>query len=451
MNRYLRIYLLTLTFCIGFPYSAFIICSNISNSWTYEVDSHINSIDISSNDEYIIAGTYGGYVYLFHKNNPNPIQIYNINEEVFKVDICADGKYIVVGIREKLLLFSQTSSNIVREYNVSYNTGSIFSFSDNGEFIVAGSSYYSWSPSSVDKLFFFSRDNSIPIWELPISVTKTSITSNGDYFIIGGSYGLSLFSRLGSNPIWTLGCSPASISISNSGDYIIIGDDFDASLYIFRRESATPIWNYHFYNYPNPVILSPDGNYIITVSNKLLYLFKKESSTPLWTYKVIGQNTYAKDGDVSFSAEFFTITMDLSPWEESKSIVYIFKKYQATPIWSKNFNGYENILKLGHEADFIVVGVNADFHKMIYKIDFLSIFPRMDYIEGFLYILFFLGIPCTAFISISFLLDFIVIKRRYAKQIVHAEEKLGKRFYDDLSKQFERWEKKKDKKYENND
>lgn len=448
MNKYLKLYILTLIFCLGFSYSAFFISSNTSQSWTSKVDSNINSIDISENDKYIVVGTSGGYVYLFHKNNPNPIQIYNFNNEVKKVDICSDGRFIIVGITGKLLLLNQTSSEILREFIISNGATGSFSFSDNGEYIVTGSSYSSSIPGSVDKLYLFDRNNSIPIWELSIPVKQTAITSKGDYFIInGGSNGLSLFSILNNTPHWTFNPHPIRISMSNDGDLIAIGEG-NGYLYIFNKESAIPLWNYQFDYSPNPVITSSDGSHILTVSNNIVYLFNKDSSIPLWTYEVIGDSPSA---DISLNGDFLAIAMDLPPWETSRSKVYIFNKFLQAPIWSRGFDGFTDNTKIGFTENYVVVGINADFHNTVYKIDFMTLFSDFDFIQAIFYILMYLGIPCTLFVSISFFAEYIIKKRKYVKKIILEEEKLNKEFHENLTEQFERWEKQEDKKYENND
>jgi hypothetical protein len=456
VNRYIKLYLLTLVFCIAFPYGMFFISNVISPSWSFQVDSTITSIDISENDEYIVVGTYGGYVYLFHKNNANPIQEYNIEDQVFKVDICADGRYIVVGTMGRLLLFNRSSPNMMREYFLGPNIAAgTFCFSDNGEYIVVGSSYYLYSPDSIDKLFLFQRNNSLPLWEIPFSVEQIDIASNGRSFIIGGSRGLSLFSIENINPLWNFSSSKSgSTSISDDGHYIAFSDHFTNNLYLFTKGSSTPIWQCHFDSNPYPIRISADGNYVLSVSNTNVSLFKNKDFLafthnknygPFWNYEISGSSPSA---DISFNGEFLVVATELPSWELFRSKIYVFNKYQLSPVWSQSFENVKLDSKIASKENYIVVAINEESHSRVYKIDFMNSFPNMDYLYVLINILFFSGVPSTIIVWSSFILDIFIQKRRSVKKVLLEEEELTQEFINNLDGLYKKWEKKGHKKHE---
>lgn len=444
LNKYVKLNMLFLIFCIGFPYTIFIISSNLSQTWTYEVDSYITSIDISENDEYIVVGTASGRVYLFHKDDPKPIQIYKVSQEISKVAISADGNFIVVGTYSKIFLFNRTSPKKLRDYTITYNAGSIFSFSNDGNYILTGSTYYDWDINTADKLYLFHTTNSTPLWELPIPVQYTAITFNGEYFIISGSDGLCLFSLLDSTPLWTFSCSPVSISISNNGDLIVIGNN-NGDLYSLNKQQSSPLWTFVSKSLPFHIGISSDGNYIFSESGKNIYLFNKKCSIPLQIYELRGDIYSA---DISLNGNFLGVAISLPLWEKSASLVYVYSKYQYLPIWTKDFDGSVEKLKISNEENYIVLAEYSESHNTIYKINFLTPFPYLDYLEGLFYVLFFSALPCTIMVNLSLLIGFIIKSRHHIKQIIQEEEKESRVFDERLSKIFEKWDKQEEKKFE---
>jgi WD40 repeat protein len=47
--------------------------------WNYAADSGINSVDISADGEYIVAGSDDSKVYFFNKDNNTPLWSYTAN------------------------------------------------------------------------------------------------------------------------------------------------------------------------------------------------------------------------------------------------------------------------------------------------------------------------------------------------------------------------------------
>ncbi|MDP7538828.1 MAG: PQQ-binding-like beta-propeller repeat protein, partial [Candidatus Poseidoniia archaeon] len=58
----------------------------------------------------------------------------------------------------------------------------------------------------------------------------------------------------------------------------------DNKVYLFDKDSSTPLWSYNTGNWVWSVTISMDGDYISAGSHRNVYLFDKDSSTPLWEY-----------------------------------------------------------------------------------------------------------------------------------------------------------------------
>ena len=58
--------------------------------WNYTADSSINSVAISADGEYIVAGSDDSKVYFFDKDNNTPLWSYTAGDGVFSVSISSD-------------------------------------------------------------------------------------------------------------------------------------------------------------------------------------------------------------------------------------------------------------------------------------------------------------------------------------------------------------------------
>lgn len=75
-------------------------------------------------------------------------------------------------------------------------------------------------------------------------------------------------------------------------------------IYLFDKDSSTPLWNYETGHYVRSVSISADGEYITVGSNdKKVYLFEKDSSTPLWSYTT---GNYVLSVGISADGEYIT-------------------------------------------------------------------------------------------------------------------------------------------------
>ncbi len=73
--------------------------------WSYFTGAGVNSIAISENGSYIVAGSNNGYVNLFHRSSPTPVWNYSTGAAVNFVAISPDGANIIGCSANNLLVF----------------------------------------------------------------------------------------------------------------------------------------------------------------------------------------------------------------------------------------------------------------------------------------------------------------------------------------------------------
>ncbi|HIC61906.1 MAG TPA: hypothetical protein EYO72_04155, partial [Marine Group III euryarchaeote] len=69
--------------------------------------------------------------------------------------------------------------------------------------------------------------------------------------------------------LWTntTGDGVLSLAISADGEYIVAGS-YDKKIYLFNKDSKTPLWNYTTEGTVWSVAISADGGYIIASSSE---------------------------------------------------------------------------------------------------------------------------------------------------------------------------------------
>jgi len=218
--------------------------SSSSPLWRYDTGGAIGfvkDVALSSDGDYIVAGTYDGYLYYFGKNSSTPIWMYKTPGWAYNVDISADGNYIVVGT-------SNANSN--------------------------------------DKFYLLEKTSNIPLWNFTTSdpVWSLTISSDSQYISVGTGYTGShiyLFQRNNSTPLWSFnaGGDVRSLAMSYNGQYFVAGC-YNDKVYFFDRNSSIPLWNYNTISSITSVAISSDGqNFVAGESTtvdgvSLIYFFQ---------------------------------------------------------------------------------------------------------------------------------------------------------------------------------
>ena len=173
-----------------------------------------------------------------------------------------------------------------------------------------------------------------------------------------------------------------SVAISADGEYIAAGSA-DDKVYLFDKDSDTPLWSYATGNYVNSVAISADGEYLAAGSwDNKIYLFDKDSSTPLWSYATwydvrsvaisangehitAGSEDYKvylfddRDGDGYWgAADAFPNTARLHAWWQVLPIVLVIGAVGTTAgftLWSRRAIGGADRALRGLERDGVLL------------------------------------------------------------------------------------------------
>ena len=319
----------------------------IDPEWSLETGGDVLSVAISSDGEYIVAGSTDDEVYLFDKDSSTPLWSYRTGSDVQSVAISADGKYIVTGSDDAYInFFHKDSSTPLWSYTTGNWVHSV-TISADGKYIVAG--------SYDNKVYLFDKDSSTPLWSYSTEtyVESVAISADGEYIVAGSMDDkVYLFDKDSSTPLWnyTTGDYVRSVAISADGEYIVAGSD-DAKVYVFDKDSSTPLWSYTTDDSLRTVAISADGEYIVIGGGGYkVTLFNKGSSTPLWSYTT-GNNV--KSVAVSADGEYITVGS-----EDNK--IYLFDKDSSTPLWSYSTGGYVRSVAVSAYGEYIGAGSEDD-------------------------------------------------------------------------------------------
>jgi WD40 repeat protein len=183
-------------------------------------------------------------------------------------------------------------------------------------------------------------------------VNSVSISADGEYIATGSEdYGVYLFDKDSSTPLWSYetGMPVLSVAISADGEYIAAGSEHDGNVYLFDKDSSTPLLNYSTGDSVFSVDISADGEYIVAGSTDgKVYLFNKDSGTLLWNYST-GVNVWS----VAISADGDYI---VAGSDDDK--VYLFGKDSSTPLWNYTVGDRVNTVSISADGEYVVAGSN---------------------------------------------------------------------------------------------
>lgn len=207
-------------------YDIYLYTSGGSLLWKYHSSDRINSIALSADGNYLVAGT-GSKVYLFHISDNVPDWSYTTEKSVFLVDISSDGYYFVATAGGKVYFFDRTWSYPCWTYQTGGAYPQAFAaISSDGNYVAVSAMYE-------NRAYLFSHTSGMPLWSAQVeNPFWASISHTGDYMAVGGGGPaggrLYLFSRTSSTPIGTyqttLQNSLLLPFISSNGNYIAVGE-----------------------------------------------------------------------------------------------------------------------------------------------------------------------------------------------------------------------------------
>ncbi|MFX1571535.1 MAG: NosD domain-containing protein [Promethearchaeota archaeon] len=255
--------------------------------WSYATGGIVASLAISADGQYFVAGIgrENNNILLFEKESSTPLWIYSTGSVygyVASVGISSDGNYIVAGSNNgKLYFFKRTSSTPNWTYTTP-NWATYVAISSDGNYALVGTT----DGDGNDGMYFFKTNNSTPLWNYISGdpVWSVAISSDGQYVVIGTGYTgtqVYFFEKSNSIPLWSFnaGKDVSSVAISSNGQYVVAGS-WDDNVYLFDTNSSIPLWSYNTISSIECVAISSDGQYF-TAGNlgatdgvSLVYLFQ---------------------------------------------------------------------------------------------------------------------------------------------------------------------------------
>ena len=328
-------------------------------TWSYKTDDCVNSIAISSDGNYIVAGGDDYRVYFFDKSG-NLLWYYWVYDYVSSVDISADGKYIVVGCEDEytydeydytIYLFDK-NGNLLWGYKTK-DSVNVVKITPDGEYIIAGddSGYY----------YFFNKNGEL-IWKYNTGtssdIASVAISSNGQR-VIGECNGyLWYFDKCTSFGTVTLSWvyqedSINKVGMSSDGEIVVATGDH--KVYIFdkygnvKHSCDTDDWVV-------PIEISSDGEYIVAGggSNKIYFIDK--NGKLLWKKTLGSGDGYIKSLAISSDGQYVVVG-------STDSSVYFLDKY-GNILWSYKTERRVLSVDLSDDGRTIVAGSND--HKVYY-------------------------------------------------------------------------------------
>ncbi|MEE9565051.1 MAG: PQQ-binding-like beta-propeller repeat protein, partial [Candidatus Hydrothermarchaeaceae archaeon] len=268
------------------------------------------TVAISSNGDYIAAGSYDNNVYLFDKSG-TLLWKYKTDDVVLSTSISSNGDYIAAGSYDNHMYLFDKSGRLLFKYrtdNVLFST----SISSNGDYIAAGSydnNVYLFDKSG-NLLFEYMTEDEV--WDVAISSDGSYISAASKDFNV--YFFSSTGELLGKH---STGGYVSSVAISENGDYATAGS-YDRSISFFSITPAPPV-----------ELETPKVNVLKTVTKSSLK--PGENATVLIELKNVGEITarivefedVIPEGFILVSGELSSIT-ELIPGE-SKTFSYVIK------------------------------------------------------------------------------------------------------------------------------
>jgi WD40 repeat protein len=276
--------------------------------WSRETGDHMYSVAISSDGDYVAAGSRDNNVYFFDKEG-NLLWSHETGLAVHSVSISSDGGYIAAGSEDRNVYFLDRSGSLLWSYETEGGVECV-SISSDGGYVAAGS----WDGN----VCFFDRSGTL-LWsyETGDRVPSVSISSDGGY-VAAGSYDsrVYFFDRAG-NLLWDYEARwiVGHVSISSDGEYIAVAS-LDAYVYFFDR-SGRLLWEYETGLAAFGVSMSSDGSYVGVGSCDFnLYLFNRSGSR-LWyktgadvmSVSISSDGNYIAAGSDDHNVYFFSSTL----------------------------------------------------------------------------------------------------------------------------------------------
>lgn len=262
--------------------------------WSYETDSLIKGLKISSDGKKILVGCESGSVYLL-SDKGGLLKYIKFPDKIVNLAISPSGDYFSVFTLEGKLYFLSENGKILW-VNKTGNYGRGLDISENGKFLVAG----------IDKkLFYMDRKGEI-FWEvnLPDFISFLNITENSELVFAGTEGGNLYCYKDDGNLNWEKNIKEKIVNIKTKGNYVCVETEkgriylYDVSGSEIKNFKVDEEINLNIYNEEILNLLSgKKGNFMYFLS------YDKKS---LWKYTLEERISYLSslpDGKLIVSVE----------------------------------------------------------------------------------------------------------------------------------------------------
>jgi len=326
----------------------------INKLWAYDFNEYINSIEFSEDGEFAVAGI-GNHIYwgnvtdLFEGLNLDVIKKFSASYEVESVAITANGSYIVAGSADhNLYVFNSSNETPLWSKNLNDNDVLAVDISSDGKYIAAGSSncLYLFDINSTELWHFNGTGNGVNN-----DIDILEISADGYYIAAGAVYDILLFNRTSSIPMWNhdnnWNGNFHSLAISADGKYTVAGN-WDNYVYLFNNTNTNNpmLWSSPTYDYVYSVDISSDGCKIVAAGkDKYVYFFNNWSYIPDWRF-----DTNSVIYEVAISSDGNYVTAG------SSTNLYLFNASTIEPKWTIPISGQLNALAISYNGTYVAAG-----------------------------------------------------------------------------------------------
>lgn len=338
--------------------------------WTYDTGyDQVEGVAFSADENYAAAVT-NHYIYLFSKDNKEPLWKFCTNcavPEIISTNmagiaISADGNYLAADLQNKLYFFNRESNKPVWIRDTESSALGM-DISDDGKIIVLGIANMN---GKGDKILVYDKEGN-KLWEYRAehpgydqtgNFYKPDLTPDGEYIAV--STGCPdrrayLFSKEGnilfrSEPL-TFDSPIHKSAISDDGSLAAYSADHMQGkeiVFLFDNKGKK-LWSFSSPTdaTARAISISADGNYIAAgTSAGNIYLFSKNSSNLLWKFS---ESIYSQIGEVKLNFDGSLLVA-----ASSSKKIYLFSKNSNKPLWAYEANTW--VTKLDFNGEYILAG-----------------------------------------------------------------------------------------------
>ncbi|MFW9896182.1 MAG: WD40 repeat domain-containing protein [Candidatus Thorarchaeota archaeon] len=271
-----------------------------------------------------------------------------------EVHISSNGNHIIAGNLNKLYFFNRSRSTPIWIYETDDFINSV-AISADGSIAATGTRN---GTTYCFKTFDYNLTTSLitPFWYYSIGtgINVVSITGDGTRVVSGGT-GIYLFNNtdLGYvfnssafQPLYSYptGLAIDSLDISSDGNYVVVG--MSSEVLLLNGTNLNYLWSYSIGGYS--ISISADGSLFAVGSlDNHVYVFNSSISTPKWNYTTLGYVT-----EIAISGDSAYITAG-----GQNNRLYLFNSSGSTPEWNYEPGNDVNSVAISLDGRYIATGV----------------------------------------------------------------------------------------------